>query len=191
MRAILYFTFATAVAAAIPSERTAVLSETNAPRLLDLCVERPTGVTGYWYPEKSDLAEVGAGIDEFLELTWSLIGVAEKRRIDWKHYYLQIGGMIKDGRRMLFLSYAWAPDIADKGAQAKAKKESDARGKSFDAHWWKTKPILVRDGGWAVFRVIYDPRAKRFVWYDQNLPSEKMPNKAPEPTPGAVTPRAT
>jgi hypothetical protein len=113
MRAFLYFAFATAVGAAIPGERTAIFSAADSPRLIDLCVARPAGITGYWHPDKTELAGTEVGLEEFLALAWSARGVKEERKLDWQHYYRQVGGVMKDGRRMLFISYAWAPDIAE------------------------------------------------------------------------------
>lgn len=51
---------------------------------------------------------------------------------------------------------------------AAQRKEVEAEGRPYDPEWWKKSPIGVMDGGSSFFRVVYDPRTKQFIWYEQN-----------------------
>ena len=127
----------------------------------------PEGVTAFWTPDESDLAGVEDHLEDYLKVMWMKSREGRKEMPEWKAYYRQVGGIVQNGERLLFISYAWAWWM-DPQFEASRKKETERSGRHYEAGWWKTKPIFVYDGGSAYFRVIYDPKKKQFVWYDKN-----------------------
>jgi hypothetical protein len=156
-----------AAVGATPKERTAIFDESNAPKLIAIGFDHPEGIRGYWMPEEKDLVAIEDRLDQFLHSTWEKNGVKEKRVIPWDLFYRQIAGIIKDGRKMIYISYVIA-GWGDPEEEAQRKKEIEKKGKHYDPNWWKSKPIVVQDGGWSVFRVIFDPKENHFVWYEHN-----------------------
>lgn len=155
----------------VPKERTAIFSQERAPNLLRLCLKPPEGVTAFWTPNDEDLTGIEDHLEEYLAAVWAGSRNVRKEMPEWKSYYRQVGGIVKNGEKLLFISYSWAPWMKDPQIEAKRKKEAEMNGRRYDPDWWKTEIISVYDGGSGVFRVIYDPKKKQFVWYDQNGPA--------------------
>ena len=151
-----------------PCGKTARFPPEKIPDLLGVCLRPPGGVTGFWVPEIKALGGVEDSLQAYLASVWTKSGHEKKEIPEWKHYYRQVGGIIRNDERQIFISYAWAPLMKNPQVQADRKKEAEARGRLYDPDWWKTQSIFVQDGGWMFFRVIYDPKKKQFVWYDDN-----------------------
>jgi len=51
-------------------------------------------------------------------LAWRSRAKKKKETPEWKSYYRQVGGIVQNGERMLFISYAWAPWMKDPTMEA-------------------------------------------------------------------------
>jgi hypothetical protein len=152
----------------VPADRTAIFPAEQAPDLLRVSVRPPEKVSGYWTPSLADLRRVEETLEVF-HLRASKRTSGSVAPGGWRHYYRQVTGIIHDGRKSLFLSYAWLPEERDPAQEAMRRKDAEAAGRSYLPDSWKHRAIVVSDGGWMYFRVIYDLSGQQFVWYDDNL----------------------
>lgn len=152
----------------VPIERTAIFSLERARDLLSVCYSQPEGISGFWSPEEKDLVGVEDHLEEYLVVARTKVHEDRKQLRDQTHYYRQVCGVLVKGERLLFISYAWAPDLSDPRIETDRRQEAERRGRRYDPDWWKNTVIAVCDGGSDFFRVMYDPKKKEFVWYEQN-----------------------
>lgn len=151
----------------VPADRTAIFPKENATALLGLCFHEPGGISGYWTPQPADMA----GVEDHLQ---AYLRSRPRRQSpptvepNWGEYYRQVTGIEIGGQRYLFIAYAPFPYMHDPRYVADQKKELETQGRRYDPDWWRKYPLAVSDGGSAFFRVVYDPRTKQFVWYEQN-----------------------
>ena len=152
----------------VPLDRTAIFPKERGVELLQLCIKPPAGVNEFWTPNENDLREVESGLETFLASATDRSTKAIAPH-GWRYFYRQVTGIVHNGRRALFLSYAWVPEIGDPQEEAMRRKEVEAKNRTYDPRWWKKRAIQVDDGGSGYFRVIYDLERRQFVWYDENF----------------------
>ena len=81
--------------------------------------------------------------------------------MDWATYRRQVAGVKRGEEIFIFLYYfGFDREMEDDLAKRKAP--------GFDPDKWKKKPYVIYDGGDCFFRVLYDVKRKRFIWYDSN-----------------------
>jgi hypothetical protein len=140
----------------VTNDRTAIFPAAEAEKLMEVvCYRKPLGVTGYWTPEAKDIA----GIEDTLAADLRSKEVREIK--DWSKYRRQVVGLTRGEERLIFISFF--PFDADIEEDMKARKTP-----GYDPESWKKKPYSVMDGGRAFFRVLYDLKNKRFIWYECN-----------------------
>ena len=152
----------------VPRERTSIFSQDKAPDLIGVCLRPPEGITGFWTPEEKDLKGAEDGLEDYLLSASSGVRNPRKELPAWQQYYRQVAGVVKNGERLLFVSYAFFPLMRDSSFVARQKLELEQAGRTYDPDWWRSQVLSVNDGGSAFFRVLYDPKKKKFIWYDQN-----------------------
>jgi hypothetical protein len=128
----------------VSSERTAIFPATEAAKLIQTVCYHSPDATGYWTPKEMDLVGVEDTLDAFLKSH----KVEEKK--DWKNFRRQATG-IKRGDELYIFIYYFHYERAGS-----------------DPESWKTVPYLVFDGGSWFFRVLYEVKKKKFVWYESN-----------------------
>lgn len=130
-------------------EQTAIFPEAKAKELIEtVCYDAPRS-TGYWTPAARDLAGIEETLVEFLRAN------RITREMDWKNFRRQVVGIKRGDDRLIFIYYFRF--IQRTGAGAEVENEA-----------WRKKPWLVYDGGSSFFRVLYDVKTKKFVWYECN-----------------------
>lgn len=152
----------------VPMERTAIFPKELAPNLLRLSYDPPEGISSFWTPSEKDLDGVEDHLEEYLSKIWLEKESRDIKMTNWEYYYRQVGGIVINGKKMLFISYAWSTLISDPQLVSDRKFWAKKQGRVYDPNWWKTDNIGAHDGGSLFFRVVYDPSKKQFVWYDQN-----------------------
>jgi hypothetical protein len=122
----------------VVSERTVILDQTHARELVH-------DANGSWMPSRSDILEIEKRLPDFIAHHTPL-----HRSIndDYKQYV----GIIRGGRRLVFLSAFSIPADAPR-----------VRG-------WQSKPIIWGGGGDTVWRIQYDPQQKTFEGFEMNGP---------------------
>jgi len=103
----------------VPNERTAIFPQERTPNLLRVCLNPPEGVTAFWTPKDKDLRGIEDHLEEYLAGVWARSRNSRKEMPEWKNCYRQVGGIVKNGERLLFISYAWAPSMMDPQIGAK------------------------------------------------------------------------
>ena len=162
---------ACAIANAAPSVardfRTAIFPEDKASVLVSsVCYSPPEGIASYWRPSPAEVPNEDVAFEAFLR---ERVQRAERLEWKWEHYLRQVAGVVIGGKKLVFVSYYY---VGSKEARAQResvrKEEFQRRGQSYSPDWWRAEPLLVMDGGYRYFRVVYDPAIKKFVWYEQN-----------------------
>ncbi|HYC70287.1 MAG TPA: hypothetical protein VEB66_03710 [Opitutaceae bacterium] len=157
--------------------QTAIFPSKTAETLLLATAEAlPPGIEGYWTPSSGQLNNLEAGLAEYALIQRDALsrryrgGPTDLSALPpWSHYRRQATGVIRSGKRQIFVSYyPYGPPEAHarRDAEHQAKRNKDGRPASLDA--WKTEPLTVLDGGPAYFRVLYDCDSRTFVWYEEN-----------------------
>lgn len=136
-------------------ERTAIFPAAKAAELIRAVCYEPPAATDYWTPEATDIDGVEQTLAEFLETR----GADAKK--DWSMFRRQIAGVKRGNERLLFIYYF----RFDRGIEEDLVKRKTP---NYDPEAWKTEPYPVFDGGDWFFRVLYDVKAKRFIWYECN-----------------------
>jgi hypothetical protein len=147
--------------------RTAIFPEEKASALVSsVSYSPPDGIVSYWRPSLAQIPTEERKLEAFLReraqheepLVWK-----------WQHYMRQVAGIVIGGKKLVFVSYYYA-GTEEAWAQREniRKEELQRRGQSYSPDWWRSKPLLVMDGGYRYFRVVYDPSTEEFVWYEQN-----------------------
>lgn len=143
----------------------AIFTKETASKLLEgVCYRPPSGITGFWSPEERDIAGIEIGLDEFLRTR----DPSSEKRI-WNRYRRQVAGVIVNNQKLIFISYSpKLPPEVEARVEEHGKKESLKAGRPYDPNDWKKHPVRIFDGGSSVFRVIFDPQKKKFLWYEEN-----------------------
>jgi hypothetical protein len=140
----------------VTAERTAIFPEKSAADLVrSVCYQPPNGVTGYWTPSEKDLEGVEDSLIAFLK--------SEKvdDRKDWATFRRQVAGVKRGENTFIFIYYfRFYREIEADLAKRKSL--------GYNPDSWKKKPFVVYDGGDSFFRVLYDVKKKRFVWFECN-----------------------
>ncbi|SRR6266568_8025636 len=120
------------------SERSVILAPSHARELVH-------SADGFWMPSRPDISELEKRLPDFLAHHTAL-----HRSIndDYKQYV----GIVRGGRRLVFLSAFSIPSDAPR-----------VRG-------WQSKPIIWGGGGDTVWRIQYDPQQKTFEQFEVNGP---------------------
>jgi len=136
-----------------PELRTVIFPQSRAAELIKrVCYSEPPGISGYWTPIASDLVGVEERLTSFLERQ------VPKEKIPWPEYHKQVAGIMVGDELFLFISYFWADSLESRST----KKENAS------VERWKREPIWGFDGGSIYFRVVYDLKQKKFVWFQCN-----------------------
>lgn len=140
----------------VPSDRTAIFPAEKAAELIrTVCLSSPHDVTGYWTPGETDIE----GVEDTLVAYLRSQRVNEKR--DWAKYCRQVAGLKRGEELLIFISYFQYDRTIEEDLKAQIVR-------GYDPKWWKTAPYMVYDGGGWFFRVLYDVKHKRFIWYEIN-----------------------
>lgn len=152
----------------VPMERTAIFPKELASNLLRLSYDPPEGITSFWTPTEKDLIGIEDHLEEYLSEIWREKESRDVKMANWASYYRQVSGIVINGEKMIFISYAYSPLMNEPSVVADRIKYAEKRGQIYDANWWKTNAIVAADGGSLFFRVLYNPNKKQYIWYDQN-----------------------
>jgi hypothetical protein len=142
----------------VQSERTAIFPAKSAENLIKTVCYGPPVVTGYWTPKVKDLEGVEDALIDYLRSE----KVEEKK--DWSEFRRQVVG-VKRGEEMLLFIYYFH---FDRGIEEDLKSRKTP---GYDPGAWRKTPYVVNDGGSWFFRVLYDVKKKRFIWYESNGPA--------------------
>lgn len=139
----------------VPRDRTAIFPAAKAPGLIRAVCYHPPEASGYWTPSESDLE----GVEDTLVAYLHSAKAGEGK--DWSTFRRQVAGVKRGDDALIFIYYFhFNPGIEE---QMKARKEQ-----GYDPDFWKKAPYSVFDGGSWFFRVLYDVKTKRFIWYECN-----------------------
>lgn len=153
----------------VPSDRTAIFSPQDAPALLELCFVPLDGITGYWQPSARDLSGLEGRLEDYLRVLGNRRRLPRDVMPEWSRFYRQACGVIRNGERLLFISYGdHHYSLTDPRIAAERTAEAKQRGIRLEPDWWRRTPLFVADGGSQFFRVLYDLKKKQFVWYEDN-----------------------
>jgi len=139
----------------VPRERTAIFSAAKASDLIRAVCYHPPEATGYWTPEEKDLQ----GVED------TLVAYLKSKRVeavkDWRDFRRQVVGLKRGDDKLIFIYYFRYDRWIEKDLQTRKTP-------GYDPESWKKHPYLVFDGGEWFFRVLYDVKTKRFIWYESN-----------------------
>jgi len=155
----------------VPAAQTVIFPKERARELLGVCYQPPEGVSGFWTPSEKDLTRVEDGLEPYLAEMRAKKGGPppdSARWLKWEDYFRQVIGVEIGGERFIFISYYHGRELKNPKEIADMKAEYARRGKVYDPDWWKQRNLIVSDGGYAYFRVLFDPRKRKFVWHEQN-----------------------
>lgn len=139
----------------VSDENTDIFPAAQAEILLRAaCYNRPEA-TSFWTPEAKDLEGIEDSLIEYLR------SQKDEQKKEWSQYRRQIVGIRRGEQLLIFISYSSFPKTFE-------EKEAKDHGVDYDPNWWKKAPYVVADGGATIFRVLYDLKSKRFVWYECN-----------------------
>ena len=140
----------------VPIGRTAILPASKGPELIQaVCYRPPEGVSGYWTPGSEDLR----GVEDTLVTYLQSKSVKGKR--NWSSFRKQVVGVKRGEDPLLFIYYFHFNPAIEAYAVAR-------RTPGHDPDSWRREPYPVEDGGDWFFRVLYDIKKRRFVWYECN-----------------------
>ncbi len=153
----------------VPENQSVIFPKEKASELINgVCYRPPSGITGYWTPQERDLFGVEIDLEEFIEKKLSERNLPSPKRL-WSQYRRQATGVLRNDQRLLFISYSRnSPPEVQARAEELRMQQSIRTGHPYDPEEWKKQPIRIMDGGSEVFRVIYDPKKKIFLWYEEN-----------------------
>ncbi len=123
--------------------RTAIFPTARGPELIrEVCNKPPEDLNGYWTPRSRDLQAVETALMSYFQSKGS------HGKWDWSRFRRQVVGVKRGDDALIFINYFlfWRGD-------------DDS---------WRTRPYVVEDGGAYFFRVLYDVRNRRIVWYERN-----------------------
>ena len=139
----------------VPTERTAIFPAVKGSDLVRAVCYSPPEATGYWTPEEKDLD----GVEDTLVAYLRSQKVEGKK--DWSEFRRQIVGLKRGDDQLIFIYYFHF----DRGIEDELKARQTP---GYDPESWKKHPYTVFDGGSWFFRVLYDVKKKRFIWYESN-----------------------
>ncbi|MBI2514199.1 MAG: hypothetical protein HYV96_19680 [Opitutae bacterium] len=139
----------------VPIERTAIFPAAKAADLIRTVCYEPLAATDYWTPNATDIDGLEQTLAEFLDSRGA------NRKKDWSTFRRQIAGVKRGDERLIFIYYF----RFDQGIEDDLVKRKEPR---YDPAGWRSEPHLVFDGGEEFFRVLYDVKTKRFIWYECN-----------------------
>lgn len=139
----------------VPRERTAIFSAAKAPDLIRTVCYRPPEASGYWTPSERDLD----GIEDTLVAYLNSKNVPGKK--DWSVFRRQVAGVKRGDDALIFIYYFHFDRAMEENLKARKVR-------GYDPDSWKKEPYRFFDGGSWFFRVLYDVKQKRFVWYESN-----------------------
>jgi len=151
----LLFSCVSRAAPLVPADRTAIFPADKAHELIETVCYAPPAATGYWTPTESDLV----GIEDTL-LAFLKSKEADQKK-DWSTFRRQVTGLKHGNDTLIFIYYFHS----DRGIEEDLQRRQT---KGYDPDSWKKRPYVVFDGGSWFFRVLYDVKKKRFVWYESN-----------------------
>ena len=133
--------------------RAVIFPKSRARELIKhVCYKAPPGISEYWTPTAEDLKNVESSFPAYLD------EVKPAAKDTWPRLHRQITGVMKGEDRFLFISYFLMDALQD----------ANNPQKTAFAERWKSKPYWVCDGGEYYFRVLYDVKRKKYVWFECN-----------------------
>jgi len=126
----------TAVAAESPTNHYAILPTSEGAALLKQCSRTvPQNVTNYWTPSPSQIAELEKRMPEFLRKNGF--------KLPFSNFNFQYVGMTVRGKQLIYVN-AFPRHIIE--------NQKD----------WRTKPVIICDGGEAFWGVVFEPADNTF-----------------------------
>ena len=173
----------------------AELPAARAAAVLKQCTrEVPRDLGGYWTPSADDVREMEPGLALALDSAlasvaelWRRSHPGEEDRRNWpaaRDYYRQYAG-VSVGRRRLIYANGILRDMLTtlhEAAEQRAKYVRDTAAVAWlDPDYWRREPVVVCNGGWNFFGVLYDPATRRFgrVVFNDDRGWQPSPSKRP------------
>jgi hypothetical protein len=129
-------------------ERTTVLPPEEATHVLQQCSrETPKPVTGAWAVPPSVVARLEQDLPKLPSLVSQTCCGKGSSVANPRLYFRQYAGVMVEGRRYVYIN---------------AFHDQPIYLRHQDKDMWRTKPVLVCDGGEGFWGVLYDPEARKF-----------------------------
>jgi hypothetical protein len=152
----------------VPSDSPTVVSpylvivpRSVAPRLLEQCTRHvPRGLEGTWSPTPQQARRVEELFTQRFDTATSCLtnfppsDPPLRGSIDADRYGLQLGGVVLNGRRFIYVNGLVRYLIGI--------------GHSGDSTWWRRNAVVACDGGSEFFGILYDPSADTLGYIDFN-----------------------
>jgi hypothetical protein len=135
----------------------AIFSPAQAKQLLHQCSRSVPSATDFWQPDATTIRGLEARLPNALTAIWQ-----DHRRADSNapsqpvfNFGRQYAGLIVGGRKIVYVN-VFPNDM------------TDFDGKKPVRYDWKSKPVIVCDGGDNFFGIEYDPETKTFSHFEFN-----------------------
>jgi hypothetical protein len=91
----------------VPPERAAIFPAEKVRGLIDASEHEVSGVTGFWTPSEKDVEGAENRLSDYLfKIRMAHPIEIDRRMPEWQYFHRQAGGIVKDGRKMIFIAYS-------------------------------------------------------------------------------------
>lgn len=128
-----------------PPVHAVLLPEAQAAAVVQQCSRAVPRITGSWVPSARDLRRLEADLKHLKGQRAAACCSPSAALDDALKYYRQYAGVIRGGRRLIYVN--GFPEPPSSGP---------------DAIDWKQTPVIACDGGTSFWGVLYDPESRSF-----------------------------